>query len=343
MAELDVTREVAEQVLESDPDPVVRLRLLRDIFRQPLDSDEVMQAKRNLSNSRWVQELESEQWGDGSWGRFHTMDTKVKQKISTTEVGVSRALALGLDASHPILSRTVAYITSILDGTLEWRDNREVSWGLSWWNSAVKLISAATLAQIQPDLPVLEEVWNLWYAILRRAFPAGEYDRKEEIQAQLELLGIRSLSRYARKKISEGRALGTFTKYHVALLSSRADRLPLQLEKAYLAKIWNLDDGIGYLDVPLTAPPAQLLDKKPYHPDYWLSSIELLAPFRSWRDVARDAVGWLWQQGNERGFWDFGSRPPLSTYFPLSESWRKKEGERIRLDNKSPCATQEIL
>ena len=329
MAELDVIKEVAERILESDPDPVVRLRLLRDVLRQPLDSNEAIQAKRDLSNSRWVQELESEQWGDGSWGRFHTMDTKVKQKIATTEVGVSRALVLGLDASHPILRRAVAYITSILDGTLEWRDNREVSWGLSWWTSAVQLISAATLAQIQPDLPVLEEVWNLWYAILRRAFPSGKYDREQEIQAQLELLGIRSLSRYARKKISEGRALGTFTKYHVALLSSRADRLPHQLEKPYLAKLWNLDDGIGYLGVPLAVPPAQLLSKKSYHPDCWLSSIELLTPFRSWRELARDAVSWLWQQRNERGFWDFGSRPPLSTYFPLSESWRKKKAREF--------------
>jgi len=324
MTELDEIKEIAERILASHPDPVVQLRLLRDVLKRPLDSTEVTQARMKLSTNRWVQELEHEQWSDGSWGRFHTEDTKAKQKIATTETGVNRALALGLDASHPILLRTMDYITRILNGTLEWRDHREVSWGMNWVNSAVQLISAATLAQIQPDLPILEKVWNLWYAIVCRAFPSGKYDREQEIQAHLELLEIRSLSKYAKDRIREGKALTTFNKYHIMLLGSHAGRFPRQLETAYLSRIWNQDDGIGYLGVPLMIPPAQLFSKKRHHPDNWLTSIELLTPFPSWRQLARDAVGWLWQQRNERGFWNLGPRPSRSTSFPLSDNWRKK-------------------
>ena len=329
MAELDVTKEVAEKILTNNPEPVVQLRLLRDVLRRPLDSAEVMQAKLNLSSNRWVQELKHEQWNDGSWGRFHTEDTKARQKIATTEAGVGRALALGLDASHPVLRRAVDYISRVIDGTLTWRDNREVSWGLNWWKSGVQMISAATLAQIQPDLPILEKVWDLWYTIICRAFPSNKYNREQEIQAHLELLEISSLSRYAQEKIKEDKALAIFTKYHIMLLGSRADRFPRQLEKAYLTKIWNLDGGIGYLEVPLRVPPAQLFSEKSCHPDNWLTSIELLTAFPSWRKLAGEAVGWLWQQRNERGFWDLGSRQSLSTSFPLSESWRKKSAREF--------------
>jgi hypothetical protein len=246
----------------------------------------------------------------------------VKQKIARTEDGVSRGLALGLDICHPILRKAASYIISILDGRLKWRDRREVSWGQGWWDSAVQLISAASLAQIQPNLKILDAPWGLWYSIVHRAFPSGIYDREQEIHAHLEFRGIKDLSEYARKSIRRRGALGSFSKYHVALLGSRSERLPHQLEKAYLATIWN--QGISYLGVPLAMSPVQLLMKTPSHFDAWLSSIELLTPFTSWRDLARDSVGWLLEQRNEKGLWDFGPRSSRSTYFPLSESWRKK-------------------
>jgi hypothetical protein len=89
IAELDLIEEAAKKILTGNPDTVVRFRLLRDVLRRPPDSAEVTRAKTNLSKSRWVQELQKEQWDDGSWGRFHTEDTSVKQKIATTEVGRS--------------------------------------------------------------------------------------------------------------------------------------------------------------------------------------------------------------------------------------------------------------
>jgi hypothetical protein len=327
MIALDMIKDVAKRILEADPDPAVHLRLLRDVLKPPLDTVEVKQAQRNVSKSRWVQELEREQWRDGSWGRFHTVDTKVKQRIATTEDGVSRAIALGLDASHPVLQKAAKYIACILDGTLEWHDWREVSWGQSWWESGVQLLSAATLAQIQPNLKILDAVWNLWFRIVHRAFPSGQYNREREIQAHLELRGIKDISEYARKSIMKRGALGSFSKYHVALLGSRADRLPHQLEKAYLTKIWN--HGIGYLGVPPAMSPVRLLKKTPLHFESWLSSIELLTPFRSWRTHAQKPVDWLWEQRSQEGRWDFGPKSSRSTYFPLSESWRKKKNREF--------------
>lgn len=327
MAELEIIKDTARQMFKTNPDPVIKFRLLRDVLKQPTDNPEIIQAKTKLSTSRWVQELKKEQWNDGSWGRFHSMDYKAEQKIPTTEYGVSRALALGLDISHPILQTAGEYITCILDGTLKWRDRREVSWSQSWWDSGVQLISASTLAQIQPDLPILNDIWNMWFSIIHRAFPSGKYNREHEIQANLELRGIKDISNYARRQIKRGSALDSFSKYHAILLGSRADSLPHQLEKAYLTKIWN--QGMGYLGVPPATSPAKLLKEPPSAFEAWLSSIELLTPFSSWREFARSPIDWLWEQRSEEGFWDFGPRSESFPFFPLSESWRKKKARRF--------------
>lgn len=322
MVILDQITEVARTILEANPDPVVRLRLLRDVLKRSSDAREVEAATRDLVKSRWVRELEREQWADGSWGRFHTEDTTIQQRIATTEEGVSRAIALGLDAAHPILEKAVEYITGVLEGTRAWRDRREVSWGRRWWDSSVQLISAATLAQIQPQHPILEEAWKTWSAILQRAFPSGHYRRDREIQGHLELLDLKDLSAYARKAIKRRRALNCFSKYHVALLGSRAHRLPPSLEEAYVATVWTL--GVGYLGVPAATAPARLVEKPPYHMEAWLASIEFLTPFPSWCIHAKNPMEWLWTHRSEEGRWDFGPRSTRSTYFPLSENWRRK-------------------
>ena len=111
---IDIIEETAAMILEQDPDIVVRYRLIRDVFREGADSSELQEAKSKLKDSQCIQELEQEQREDGGWGAFHSRSTRMKQKIPSTEVGVERALSLGLDASHSILQRTSAYILGIM-------------------------------------------------------------------------------------------------------------------------------------------------------------------------------------------------------------------------------------
>jgi len=85
---LDAVHQIAEQILDKSPDPVVRLHLLRNVLYRPLDSSEVIQVRKDLLNSRWVQGLAREQLEDGSWGRFHSRDSRSVQKIFTTEYGI---------------------------------------------------------------------------------------------------------------------------------------------------------------------------------------------------------------------------------------------------------------
>ncbi len=110
----------AKSPLEIDQlplDPIPRYLLHRDLLRTP--EAQLCAFRRPLDESRWVRQLASAQWPDGSWGRFHTQDTKRKQPIPTTETAILLALGAGLWKDHPVLARTVAYIERVLDAGLD--------------------------------------------------------------------------------------------------------------------------------------------------------------------------------------------------------------------------------
>jgi hypothetical protein len=299
---------IAERVVAQDPDAVVRLRLLRDVLQRPADSPELVQARHDVARSHWVQELEREQWSDGSWGRLHSRDYRAQQKIPTTEVGVERALALGLDAAHPVLTGAAQYLERVLEGAVQCRDRPEKN---DRWPTGVRLFSAATLAQIQPGHPALDREWDLWVCVARRTFAAGVYDPQAEVHAHRELTGASVKDSY----------LVLDNKYTLALLGSRAAALPRELERALVNWVWHKPDGMRYMGVELSHPPHPL---KAGPLDHWFTSLERLSRFPSWRSLAGDVVRWLWGQQAPGGLWDLGPRPTFSVALPLSNNWRKK-------------------
>ena len=301
---------IAARLLEQEPGPVVRCRLLRDVLRRPANDTELEQAKANLVQSRRVHELADEQWKDGGWGAFHSRSTKVKQKIASTEVGVERALALGLDATHPILHKATQYLLAIMQGKLAFPDYHEKN---DRWQTGMRLFLASTLSLIQPGHPILDEDRQLWLEIARRTFQSGRYSAEDEIQAHAELTGATVKDSYLMLR----------SRYQLNILGSVPGLLPRQLELALLEWLWNRPDGIGYLCVPLNRTPPL---GKPDPFDRWLASLALLARlFPSWVNFSQEAIEWLWAQRNEQGFWDFGPRPSSLSYFPLSDSWRTKQ------------------
>lgn len=305
---VDGIHETAERILARDPDPVVRFRLLRDVLRRPIEDHELMQARQNLAHSRWVQELEREQRDDGSWGRLHSKDYSANQKIPTTEAGVERALALGLDAAHHVMRKTARHLAAILDGKIQPRDRPEKN---DRWPTGVQLFAASILAQIAPDHPTLDDVWDLWANIARCTFASGSYDPEAEIRAHRVLTGATVKNSY----------LVIDNKYALTLLSSRPADLPRDVETALLSWVWHKEDGIRYLAEPVQHPPRH---HKVGRLDRWFLSLELLSRFPAWRTLAGDVIQWLWDERTPDGLWDFGPRPAYSVALPLSESWRKR-------------------
>jgi hypothetical protein len=307
LKERQCIEEIARRILQEKPDPVVRFRLLRDVVRVPSGSETLAHARREMLESRWVAELRNEQRQDGSWGRFHSA-TKSKGKALTTEAAVERGLALGLEASDPIFHATAGYLTRLLEGKTEFPDPPERN---NRWNTGKQLFTAATLARICPTLPVLDKPWKLWASIAKHTFASSAYNPEAEIQAHRMLTGASVKDSY----------LVLNNRYQLALLGSRATRLPRTVENALFDWVWHKNEGIGYLEVPLANPPrrftAGMLDR-------FFTSLELLANFPSWRSYAKNTVDWLWEQRVMEGLWDFGPRAGTSVYFPLSGSWREK-------------------
>lgn len=299
---------IANQILEQSPSAVVRFRLLRDVIGKPTNDIELQQAKRDLTGSRNIQELTKEQWVDGGWGAFHSRSTRRKQKIPSTEVGVERALALGLDASHPVLVRASTYILKVMQGETAFPDYHEKN---DRWQTGMRLFLASTLSLIDPTHPVLDSDRELWGAIAKKTFQSGKYREEDEIRAHAELTGA----------TVKGSYLVLNNRYQLNILGSKPGMLSLELETAILQWLWEGPNGIGYFGIPLNREPPS----KTGQFDRWLASLELLArTFPSWGKFARPSIEWLWEHRNEQGYWDFGPRPTSISNLPLSDNWRKK-------------------
>jgi hypothetical protein len=107
---------LGEGLLAENPNAPVRVRILRDVLHRRADDPQLVAARTGLTIHPWVLELASGQQPDGSWGRFHSMDSTLKKRLPTSEVAIRRALSLGLDKTDPILAIAVRYMEALLSG-----------------------------------------------------------------------------------------------------------------------------------------------------------------------------------------------------------------------------------
>jgi phage baseplate assembly protein W len=289
----------AREILEADPDGVVASRLFAEVLRISPERTEMMQAKKAALDSKWVRQLDDAQLPDGSWGRFHSQDTKKKTVFRTTEEAIDRAFALGLGSDHRILIQARKYILQVLHGDARIRDRRENN---EAWPLLVKLILAGRLAQIDPTNKMLHPFWRYLSEVVEKAFASGKYNLEDESAAHLRLSG---------KHVPLG-----FLESQHALWILSTQPLPNQLGHALLEWVWNKPDGIRYLRAQLSAP-------QPRHIGYWLRSMNILSRFDCWREICTEPLNHVWGQRDEHRLWDYGCKISRCIDFPLSENWRK--------------------
>jgi len=305
---------IARKVLEKTEEPAVRLLLFRDVLGFSVEDSRVRAALKEISRSVHVQILKKEQRRDGGWGAFHTKPYKCRAGYYSTETAVERAVALGLDGSHPVLNKALQYILRLMDGSLSFPDYEEKN---NRWSVGKRLFLAATLARIDPDNAALNRDRKLWRDIAIRAFKSGKYSPGHEAEAHLKLTGA----------TVEGSYLVIGNRYVLNILARRQGLIPSKIEKAFFEWLWRRPEGVGYLNVPMFSNPAYLSAGQF---DRWLTSFELmLRAFPTASESACKAVDWILQQADREGLWDFGGRSSGSVYFPLSGSWRRIIDRRI--------------
>ncbi|MBN2046493.1 MAG: hypothetical protein JW750_01520 [Anaerolineaceae bacterium] len=308
---------LAESLFPRLTEAVPRYLLARDVLSQQFSPAALVDLKREIHSTRMVKILRDEQWADGSWGRLHTQDTKRKQKVSTTEVGVRRALALGLDCTDEILINAKKYLLGVLQDRITYRDFREKH---VFFDRGLHLICAACVAQIEPDHAALNETKTYAVEVLARAFADGNYNARSELSARYELDHLP-----ADRVLPWTRWLNT--RHDYTLLSTC--RLPVDLRTRYLEHIWNLPDGLGYVGASFQIPPA---NSSAEVFNRWLNGLDIFSRMPGSERFLAPLAEWLWEQKDAGGCWDFGkpiSRGPNHDVFPYSDHWR---GENRSLD-----------
>lgn len=312
----NVLTATARHLLDLQLDAVPTFRILRDVLSTPPTDPSYQAAQQRLCQHKHVIELYATQHEDGTWGRFHTQDTSIKQRFVTTEVAIERAFALGLDKDTPLLKRAAGFICDHLTGQVAWSDPPEKHDHPMLWYYGTQLISAAYLALIDPLHPLLRERQQHLIEMLTIAFRSGQYRPQDEIKARTELTGITS-------KAPAGYLLA---KYCLILLASASEQLAPSLEDQLLTHILRKPGGIYYINSACLQDFPTVQDKRFIG---WFNAVELLSHFNGWKRHAAQFTAWIWDQRGADGLWDFGSRAADGRYFPLSADWRKKGNRAI--------------
>lgn len=320
---------LAHKILDLHPDPAPRLRLLRDVLHCPPDDADLQQAASELAQSKWVVELGQYQQADGTWGRFHSQDSRLKTPFPTTEYAIRRALALGLDRNDALLQKAAGFIAAHLTGEKNWSDPLEKHDHPQVFLHNTRSISAGMLALIDGDHPLLEPMWQHWAELLAAAFAEGDYDAEAELARHQELSGI-----------SSKRLFPFHVFYPLLILSATHNLLPWELEDEMLAYLLHKPDGMYYVC-------GQRLDTLPRLDEVkffdWLHGHEILARFERWKAFSPHFMNWLWSQREADGLWTMGQDAARSFGLPISENWRRAENRKIDCSVRILCLFEQYF
>jgi len=185
-----------------------------------------------------IKKLADEQHSDGSYGRFHTMNSKLKQSIPTTQAAVWLMYDNSLTRDNEICNKTCLYMEHLLNNLSQWPDAWE---GNKWFKYAVPLFIASSLALFGSEDKKYREVCNIWINILVKAFEVGDYS-KEKINATSKVsLGVEI----------DGSYIGLHSLNNIALYAYNIDYIPVEIQRAYIKWLHNYDRVIAYTNTRL--------------------------------------------------------------------------------------------
>jgi hypothetical protein len=317
--------ELAQTILAMDPDPVPAYLLYRNGLLPDIKG--LRACREGMLKSSHVALLEQTQLPDGSWGRFHSRDSKVRSPFPTTEMAIRRALALGLDQDHPILQKAQGYLEKVMLQIAFWPDPPEKHEG---WVHSTRTITAGILSLISPDHPLLTEENEFWLKVLEASFAGGTYDPLAEREIHRVLHGVKTPGKYLKLNAA----------HPLWILSAAGCAIPHSLKETLLNWLWAYEGGIYYITAgPLTPFPGLGARRYPG----WLNGIDLLAGFHCRGEWAKKAMDWIESQRAEDCLWDASPALADPAWFPLSENWRKPHSRRIDLAVRSLLCLQKLV
>lgn len=248
-------QEIVDYLSETMADPVPQYILKKEILHtSPTEADIT-----RLKESKWYRQLAAEQWDNGSWGRFHTQDTKLqeKRKFVTTEAALRRARELSLDQEDELIDKAIQLMERYVEGQEEWLDTIEHHYG---FEISFRAIVTANLSLFDPKHPLVQTKKEICATNLSKAMRHGVLDEavwEQENRNSNEIL------------------LRPYMVYVIWLLENN-DYLDQERERDFLNYIWHRKDGIYYCTSgPISDP--KFLESKDF--STWLAGLENLSSF----------------------------------------------------------------
>jgi len=257
-------RAIADYLSEHISDAVPRYILVKELCKKEASSPEYNSAYANMKQSKSYRALAGEQWEDGSWGRFHTQDSKapVKQKFVTTEAALRRSRELSLPQNDLLVAKCIEKLVRYVRGEETWTDNIEKHKDNGRGHLFCRpFMTAANINMFDPDNPAVKPLRNIVIETLRTAFVNGRFD---------ELYWAQKVKGYhVPSVVSPGSFYGSMLLQNVGDMDDA-------LQKQWLEYIWSIAGGIYYVS---SVPPAEKQHLESRQFGQWLCTLELLSGF----------------------------------------------------------------
>lgn len=262
-------------------------------------------------DSKWAKEILSLQDDEGLWGYFHTLSEPGKHPI-TTEQALRRLQILGYTIDDAPIQKAVAYMSDCLSGIRHIPDRREK---IHDWDIFTDLMLSTWIRRFTDRNAKANQIADTWASIIACGFSSGSFNYPDYLTAYKNAFGI---------KPQGGRLVDFNDFYHVSLI---ADKLDDKTEAMVFDYLLNHKNGIYYIyDRPIGSEYINVLPDKfaSKLASRYIGAIELLSKYRNNLYKLKFAAEWIENNRKDNGKWDMGSAVKDKIYFPLSDSWQRK-------------------
>lgn len=259
-------------------------------------------------NGKWARQILDSRNSEGMWGNFHTLSRPANKKALTTEQALRRLKILGFtredEAIQTVLERMCLCVSGRkrIDGYSEKTHD---------WPLFERLMLSAWIRLFDPENEIALENARQWAVIAEKAFASGQYNKNDDREAFYGQFG---------RKPKSGFETGFGMFYHAVLLQGV---LTPATESRLLDYYISRSEGIYYIyDGCFGKLPENFASGETSR---YLAAAEVLAGYKQAREKLGFVADWLVSNQNEDGSWDLGAGVKDGIYFPLSDSWRRRE------------------
>ena len=185
-----------------------------------------------------IKKLRDEQRPDGSFGRFHTADSMIKQKIPTTQAAAWFMYENAFTRNDEICDKTCLYMERLLNDLALWPDAWEKN---KWFKPAVPLFVASSLALFGSEDEKYNEICEIWINLLISVFESDLYSPIKSNEISIKKLGVEI----------DGSYIGFQSINHLALYAHNTNKIPLNIQNSYLKWLHDYDGVITYTNARL--------------------------------------------------------------------------------------------